>query len=63
MSATFYDTSLGAALRRGLPAGGVLGEDMFPTLEMCPSHKTILGHLGTRWICCRRATAEDTLGA
>jgi hypothetical protein len=48
MSATFNDTSLGAALRRGLTAGEVLVEDMFPTLKMCPIHKTILGHLGER---------------
>jgi len=25
-----------------------LVEDMFPTLKMCPIHKTILGHLGER---------------
>ena len=31
------DTGLGTALRRGLNAGGVSGEDMFLTLETRPS--------------------------
>ena len=58
------DAGLRAALRRGLTAGGVVGQDIFPRLEMCPCGTPVKVTDPTRWARMAsepRATSYDVL--